>query len=116
MILPTTSVKLQFANLEASQYMTRFPIVANNDIKYVCQSITDKLLLFFREMFHARKYHLEFPSPMIVHKTQHIYVNDFIKFTHDTLGTSSGKVLKYYGKVISVSETLIYNHAILLGG
>ena len=50
-------------------------------------------------MFHARKYHLEFASPMIVHNNLHIYVNDFIRFEHSVLGASVGKILKYYKKV-----------------
>ena len=52
--------------------------------------------MLFREMFHARRYHSNFPSPMIIHKSSHIYVNDFVKFEHTTLGISTGKVLSYY--------------------
>ena len=53
----------------------------------------------YREMFHARRYHSNFPSPMVIHKGSHIYVNDFVKFEHATLGISTGKVLSYNGKV-----------------
>lgn len=44
---------------------------------------------------------------MIMHGDSHIYVSDFVKFEHPTLGTSFGKVLSYYQKVPAMNYNLL---------
>lgn len=43
-----------------------------------------------------------YQSVMIVHNDLHIYVNDFIKFNHDVLGITLGKVLQFFQKVFII--------------
>ena len=50
-------------------------------------------------MFHAERWHNEFPTPMIVHNNEHIFVNDFIQIHHAQTDIAFAKVLKFFQKV-----------------
>lgn len=49
-------------------------------------------------MFHAKRWHTEFQTPMIIHNNKNLFVNDFVH-VHYQDGVAIAKVLKYYQKV-----------------
>ena len=50
-------------------------------------------------MFHANRWHSDFATPMIVYKSEHIFVNDFV-FINYGQNTAFAKVLKYFQMVM----------------
>ena len=54
---------------------------------------------FCSELYHAQRWHTEFPSPMLVSKVGRVFVKDFITFHHDGIGNTQGKVAKIFLKV-----------------
>ena len=70
-------------------------------------------IILNREMHHARQWHSMsmYQSVMIVHSDLHIHVDDFIKFNHDILGITLGKVLQFFQKV---HLYLLYNYIVAL--
>ena len=51
-----------------------------------------------REMYQAGRWHNEFPSPMTVYNSIHIYVNDFIIYHDDVLNDNLSKVVRIFMK------------------
>ena len=56
-------------------------------------------MYYNRELYHAERWHKEFPSVMTVCKDMNIFVNDFVTFHHPDLSEAIGKVLKVFKKV-----------------
>lgn len=49
-------------------------------------------------MFHAERWHSDFPTPMIVHKNENLFVNDFVLISYNN-DRVMAKILKYFQKV-----------------
>ena len=50
------------------------------------------------EMFHAERWHSDFPTPMIIHENENIFVGDFVLISYDN-SRFMAKILKYFQKV-----------------
>ena len=63
-------------------------------------------VLLYREIFHGQRWHTDFQCPMIITPVGHVFQGDFVKFSHHRCGTTLGKVINFYKKVI-VTITMI---------
>ena len=52
-----------------------------------------------RELYHAERWHREFPSLMTTHNDFNIFLYDFVAFQNAEFGDKIGKVLKIFTKV-----------------
>lgn len=75
--LPSTFVRNSLANPVISCDLLHFPIVPKNCITYVTVHVCIYFLSScYSEIYHAKRWHSDFPSPMTVTSIGHVYVND----------------------------------------
>uniref|UniRef100_A0A1X7UZ35 Uncharacterized protein n=1 Tax=Amphimedon queenslandica TaxID=400682 RepID=A0A1X7UZ35_AMPQE len=88
--LPSTFVRNCFANPLICQHIVRMPIVAKD---------------FLTEIYHGNRKHTQYQCPMVIAAGQHIFLNDFVTFSHQSCGTTLGQVLAIYQKDYTVLTT-----------
>ena len=108
MCLRSIILKQCFANPETSSKLVRYPVVAQQNLRYthVCVNLVTIVEIMIdisvcnSEMYHAKRWHTDFPAAiMTVINSSHIFVNDFVNFNHQRTGETLGKVLRLLQKV-----------------
>lgn len=62
-------------------------------------------------MYHGKIWHSEFPSPMTSYGSQkHVFVNDFVLFSSDVLGQTTGKVKEIFREEGTMFNAFTYTY------
>ena len=61
----------------------------------------------YSEMYHANRWHVDFPAVMTTVKNFQLFVNDFVHFKHPKTGHTLGKVLKLYSNVSTMTKLIV---------
>ena len=101
MNLPSTVIKQSFANYEIAKSIARFPVVTNDVLRYYTLPVHCALLYYTAsKIFHGARWHSHFQTPMIIHNSKNLFVNDFVHI-HYQDDVAVAKILKYFQKVIN---------------